>query len=312
MKALALASFDAGPTLIDVPEPAAGPSEVLVRVDAASVNAFDVGVAAGAMKDYLTYRFPATIGNDLAGRVEAVGDGVEGFSVGDRIFGTMGMKGEVHDGSYAELATPQEGSIVAAPGALSAADAGSLGVAGTTAMSAVEAVDPSAGAPVLVIGATGGVGTFAIQLAALRGAHVIASVRPGDERFVTDLGAPETVDYTKDVVATIRERYPNGVEAVIHAANRDPAHFVALAGIVREGGRAVSVLGGAGEASEIGNASVSNVGANPAHLGSLADLVVGGKLRVAIRRTYPLADAGRALRDFADQHTLGKLVITMT
>ena len=312
MKALALESFDVPPAVIDLPEPVAGAGEVLVRVHAASVNAFDVGVAAGYMKDFLPYEFPAVIGGDVAGTIETIGEGVEGFSAGDRVFGMMGMKGAIHDGSFAELATPQAGAIAAAPEGLSDADAGSLAVAGTTAMSAVEAVDPREGAHVLIVGATGGVGTFAIQLAALRGAQVIASVRPGDEDFVADLGAAETIDYTDDVVASIRERYPDGIDAVIDAVNRDHDAFMTLAGIIHEGGRATSVVGAAGESAQIGGVSLSNVGGNPAHLPALADLVVQGKLRVAIRRTYPLADAAQALKDFANEHTLGKLVITMT
>jgi threonine dehydrogenase-like Zn-dependent dehydrogenase len=93
MKALALDSFDDGPKVMDVPDPVAGPGEVLVRVAAASLNAFDVSVAAGSMKDFMPYEFPAVIGNDLAGRVEAVGDGVEGFAAGERVFGMMGMRG---------------------------------------------------------------------------------------------------------------------------------------------------------------------------------------------------------------------------
>ena len=92
--------------------------------------------------------------------------------------------------------------------------------------------------------------------------------------------------------------------------NRDHAAFATLVGLVGAGGRAASVVGGAGESTEIGGASVFNVGGEPAHLGSLADLVVQGKLRVAVRRTYALDDAGKALQDFAAEHTLGKLAIT--
>jgi NADPH:quinone reductase-like Zn-dependent oxidoreductase len=312
MKALALESFDVPPRVIDAREPVAGPGEVLIRVHAASVNAFDVGVAAGAMKDYMPYTFPVVIGTDHVGTIEAVGESVEGFSIGDRVFGMMGSKGSVHDGSFAQLANPQAGAIAVAPAGLSDVDAGSLAVAGTTAMSAVEAVDPGEGSHVLILGATGGVGTFAIQLATLRGVHAIASVRPGDEDFVTDLGAAETVDYTGDVIAAIRERYPDGIDAVIDAVNRDHDAFAALTGVVREGGSATSVVGGAGESSQIGAVSVSNAGGNPAHLTALADLVVQSKLRVAIRRTYALADAAKAMQDFANEHTLGKLVITMT
>jgi NADPH:quinone reductase-like Zn-dependent oxidoreductase len=312
MKALALESFDVPPAVIDVAEPKAGSGEVLVRVHAASVNAYDVAVAGGFMKDFMPYEFPAVVGNDVAGTIESVGEGVEGFAVGDRVFGMMGMKGVIHDGSWAELANPQAGSIAVASAGISDADAGSLPVAGTTAMSAVETVDPGEGARVLIVGATGGVGTFAIQLAALRGAHVIASVRPGDEDFVSSLGAAETVDYTGDLVAAIRERYPDGIDAVIDAVNRDHETFGALAGVVHSGGRATSVVGGAGESSDIGGVSVSNAGGNTALLTALADLVVQGTIHVAIRRTYALADAAQALQDFANEHTLGKLVITMT
>ena len=180
----------------------------------------------------MTYEFPAVIGSDVAGTVEAIGDGVEGFSVGDRVFGMMGMKGEVHDGSFAELANPQAGSVAARPVGCPIVDAGSLGVAGTTAMSAVDAVAPTCGRAVLVVGATGGVGTFAIQLAALRGAHVIASVRPGDEGFVTDLGAAETVDYTGDVVGRDPRAVPRWDRRGDRRGQYGDEAFGAIAGLV--------------------------------------------------------------------------------
>ncbi len=311
MKALALESFDQAAAIGEVADPEPGPGEVLVRVAAASVNAFDIGVAAGAMKEFMSYEFPVVIGNDLAGTVVAVGGGVEGFAVGQRVFGMMGMKGVLHDGSFGELATPQAPSIAIAPDGLSDADAGSLAVAGTTAMSAIEALDVGEGDRVLVVGATGGVGTFAIQLAALRGAHVIATVRPGDEAFVTDLGAAETLDYTTDPNAALRERYPDGLDAALDAVNRDQAAFVTLAGLVCDGGHATSVVGGAGDAVDIGGVMVSNTGGNPGHLRELADLVVRGSVRVAVRHTYPLDQAAQALHDFATEHTLGKLVISV-
>ncbi len=311
MQALALASFDVPAAVIDVPEPVAAPGEVLVRVAASSVNAYDVAVAGGFMKDFLPYRFPAVIGNDVAGTVTALGEGVTGLSVGDRVFGMMAMRGEIHDGSIAEIANPQAASLAVAPDGLSDADAGTLGVAGTTAMSAVEFVAPSEGDRILIVGATGGVGTFAIQLAARRGARVIASVRPGDEEFVTGLGAAETVDYTGDVGAALRERHPDGIDGVIDAVNRDQEAFAALTEVIRAGGRATSVVGGAGESTQIGDVAVSNTGSDPGHLPALAGFVVHGQLRVAIRRTYPLADAATALHDFTTEHTLGKLVITV-
>ena len=180
MRALALEGFDRAPSVTDVPAPEPAAGELLVRVRAASVNAYDTFVAMGMMKDYLPYEFPAVIGQDLSGVVESVGPGVDGFRENDLVFGTLGMRATVHDGTFAERAVPQAASLAITPEGVDDLQAGSLGVAGTTAMSAVEAVGLVEGATVLIVGATGGVGTFAIQLAALRGAHPIASVRSGD------------------------------------------------------------------------------------------------------------------------------------
>jgi NADPH:quinone reductase len=311
IEALALEGFDRAPEVIHVPAPEPAAGEVLVRVHAASVNAFDSFVAMGMAKAFMPYEFPAVIGQDVAGVVEAVGDGVEGFRNGDRVFGTIGSKGVVHDGTFAELATPLAPALALTPAAVDDRQVGSLGVAGTTAMSAVDAIDPSRGATVLIVGATGGVGTFAIQLAAARGASVIATIKSGDEDVVTGLGAAETVDYSNDVIEAVHERHPAGIDSVIDLVNRDPGAFGALAGLVRAGGRAVSALGGAGEATQIGGIDVGNIGSDPSHLGMLASMIEEGKLTAAIKRTYALSDAAVALTDFANQHTVGKLVITM-
>jgi len=311
IKALALEGFDRPPVVIEVPAPQPASGELLVRVHAASVNAYDAFVAMGMAKDFMAYEFPAVLGQDLAGVVEAVGDEVEGFKEGDRVFGTIGAKGTVHDGTFAELATPRAPALALTPAAVDDQRAGTLGVAATTAMSAVAAIDPSEGATVLIVGATGGVGTFAIQLAAVRRARVIASVMPGDEDVVTALGAAETVDYTKDVIGAVRERHPEGIDAVIDLVHRDPGEFGALVALVRAGGRATSALGGAGDATEIGEVQVQNAGGDPSHLGALASMMEEGTLKAAIRRTYPLADAAQALADFTNNHTVGKLVITM-
>jgi NADPH:quinone reductase-like Zn-dependent oxidoreductase len=265
----------------------------------------------GAMKDFMPYEFPAVIGMDVAGVVETVGEGVEGFAPRDRVFGTMGMKPAIHDGTFGELVAAQTASLAPTPEGVDDQRAGTLGVAGTTALGAVEALNVSGGARVLIVGVTGGVGSFAIQLAAGRGAHVIASIRPGDEDFVTDLGAVEAVDYTSDLAATVRERYPDGVDGLLDLVNRDPAAFASLTELVRAGGRATSSVGAAGEATALGEVAVSNAGGNPALLGALADLVSAGTLRVPIRLTFPLKDAADALQTFTNEHTLGKLVIAV-
>jgi NADPH:quinone reductase-like Zn-dependent oxidoreductase len=226
------------------------------------------------------------------------------------VFGRLGFKGAIHDGTFAELAIPKATDIAHSPDGLGDEEGGSIGVAGTTAMDAVDAASPEAGATVLVVGATGGVGSFAVQLAAVRGASVIASVRPGDEDFVRDLGASGTVDYTGDLSAEVRTRWPDGVDALIDAVTRDHAEFAALTGLVGAGGVAVSVVGGAGEQSSIGEVKVANVSGSASNLAPVADLIAAGRIRVPVTKRYRLADAAQAIRDFRDGHTLGKFVIT--
>jgi len=216
----------------------------------------------------------------------------------------------VHDGSFGELAVPQAASIARTPDGVSDIDASTLGVAGTTAVEAVEAVEPRDGATGLIIGATGGVGSFAIQLATMRGARVIATARPGDEAFVTDLGAAETVDYTGDAIAAIRDRYPDGIDAVIDAVSMGGDGFERAVALVRKGGRATSTRGAA-QGEEIDGVATANANGNPARLPELAGLVADGKVRVTVTRTYRLDDATQALRDLTEQHTVGKLVITV-
>jgi len=308
MKALALESFEGAPSVITVRVPEPGPGEVLVRVTAASVNPYDSFVAMGAMKEYMPYEFPVVLGTDVAGVVESLGEGVNGFVVGDRVFGKV-SKPRIHDGAFGEWTTPLATDLVVSPDGLEEVAAATIAVAGTTAMNAVEAVAPVDGSTVLVVGATGGVGTFAVQLAAGRGAYVIATVLPGDEDFVTSLGAVETVDYTTDLATAIRDRHPDGIDGLIDLVNRDPAVFSALTGLVRDGGRATSVVGAAGDATEIGGVAVSNSNGDTAHLATMARLIADGSVRAAISRTYPLADAAQAMSDLSSLHSLGKRVI---
>jgi NADPH:quinone reductase-like Zn-dependent oxidoreductase len=280
-------------------------------VAAASINFYDVFVATGAAQAYMSYEFPAVLGTDVAGVVEGVGAGVDGVAAGDRVFGRLGFKGAIHDGTFAELATPMATDVVRAPDGLGDPQGGSLGVAGTTAVNAIDEISPEAGSTVLVVGATGGVGSFAVQLAAIRGAAVVASVRPGDEDFVRDLGASDTVDYTGDLAAEVHARWPDGIDAVIDLVNREQPAFAALTELVRPGGVAVSVVGGAGEASSIGEVRVANVSGAASNLAPLGELVTAGRVRVHVSRTYALSEAAAALRDFRDEHTLGKIVITV-
>lgn len=309
MRAIVIEDFGATPTVADLPAPKPEAGEVLVRVRASSINGFDVATAAGMLKGMMEHRFPVVLGKDFAGTVEAVGDGVTGFAAGDEVFGVV-MKPFLGDGGLGEYVTVPEGfGLALTPGELDRAAAGALGLAGTAALNAVDAVAPVQGHTVLVAGASGGVGAYAVQLAAARGATVIATAKPGqEEAFVRDLGAAHTVDYTGDVTAQARVIVPDGVHAVLHFAGDGAA----LAGLLAAGGRIASTLGFGPDALARPDATATAIMASPDRptLDWLAAEAVAGRLRVPVTRTYALAEVPQALADFG-AGAVGKLAIAI-
>lgn len=309
MRAIALAELGAPPTLQDLPMPTPGPGEVLVRVQASSVNGFDLSVAAGRLHGMMEYRFPVVLGKDFAGTVEAVGPDVSRVAVGDAVFGVL-MKPVLGDGTFGEYVTvPEAIGLTRLPAGLDVATAGALGLAGTAALMAVEAVAPQSGETVLIAGATGGVGAYAVQLAAASGAQVIATAQSADEvAFVRDLGAALTVDYSTDLTDALRYERPQGVEAVIHLAGDAQQ----LADLLVPGGRFASTLGVGPEQLAGRSIAVTGLMAVPdaARLDRLAAEAAAGRLRSPIQRTYPLEQVPQALADFA-AGTLGKVAISV-
>lgn len=309
MRAIILPDAESALTLGNLPIPEIGANEALVRVHAASLNGFDLFVAAGYLKGMMEHRYPAVVGKDFAGTVTAVGPNVSRFSVGDQVFGVV-SKPFVGDGSYGEyIAIPEDSTITHVPAGLDLLTVGALGLAGTAALMTVEAVAPTTGESVLVSGATGGVGAFAVQLAAARGAEVIATAQPGEEAdFVRSLGATHVVDYTGDLVAAVRIIRPQGVDAVVHLAG----DALQLADLLVAGGRIASLLGISPE--QLGDRPVTATtvmaDATAARLDYLAAEVVAGRLRVPVQRTYTLEEVPQALADFG-AGKLGKLGIAI-
>ncbi|HMG29167.1 MAG TPA: NADP-dependent oxidoreductase [Jiangellaceae bacterium] len=309
MRAITMSGFgvDAGPAEHPTPSPA--PGQVLVRVHASSVNGFDVSVAAGYLQGMMEHRFPVVLGKDFAGTVEAVGDGVSRFGVGDRVFGVV-MQPFLGDGGFAEyVAVDAHGPITAVPDGLDLTTAGALGLAGAAAHDSVAAIAPVSGETVLISGATGGVGAIAVQLAAAVGATVIATATPGEEAsFVTGFGATHTVDYTGDLAAQVRAIAPDGVDAVLHLAGDGTALFALLV----PGGRLASTLGFTPEQTNDLGVTVTTIMANPASstLDALAVKAATAALQVPVTRTYPLHEVPQALADFRGG-TLGKLAVNV-
>lgn len=307
MRAIAVERFETGPVLMDLPKSAPGPGEVLVKVDYASLNGFDAAVAGGMVKDMMEHRFPVVLGKDFAGTVAAIGDGVSRVEAGDHVFGVL-MRDYVGDGTFADfVVVPEAIGLTKIPSGLERSDAGALGLAGTAALESIEAAAPSSGETLLIGGATGGVGSKAIQMAVARGAEVIATARPGEESdFVKGFGAQHTVDYSGDLSAQVRSIRAEGVHAALHLAGDG----IQLADLVAGGGRFASTLGlGPNQLGDRDLHATAVVAMPTADvLDRLAADVVVGRLRVAVRRTYKLEEVPQAIQDYA-RGSLGKFGI---
>ena len=297
------------------PDPLVAEDGVRVRIRAASVNGFDVYQSTGGLMAMMPHELPTVIGRDLAGVVEAVGSGRADVAVGDEVLGFVTSAPPLHVGTWAELVTGGADLILARkPAGLAWEAAAAIPLAASTALDAVDAVDPGPGDTVLIMGATGGVGAFAIQLAAQRGARVIASAKPGeDDAFVRSLGATDTIDYTQSGLGdTVRRLVPEGLSGLIDAVSRGEA-FMPLAALVKSGGRASTTLGAADvEALAARGVHATNIMGTPTpeKLAKLAEQAAAGTLQVPVQQTFALADAQAAIAAFS-AGTRGKLVLVV-
>ncbi len=314
MKAFVLPDENSPATFQDVPTPEPGAGEVRVAVRSSSVNGFDVFVASGSARGMMEHRYPVVIGKDFAGVVDAVGDGVERFAVGDEVAGIAPPEQHLGRGAYAEfIVVPAEGFIEPKPAGLSFEQAASVGLAALTALVAMDAGDVGKGTVALIAGATGGVGSYAVQIAARRGATVIATSLPEDDEWVRSLGATEVVDYRADAAAAIGAAHPDGVDALIDAVNRGDAHG-ALARLVKQGGHVVSTTGSVDaeglEARGIGGANVF-AQADAAQFARVLRMAGDGALQVPIRRTFAFDELPEALGLVGSRSSRGKFAVAI-
>ena len=306
MKAVTVAQEGAAPTLQDVEETRTpGAAEVLVRVQASSINPLDGGIAAGMLAGMLPHEYPITLGRDFAGVVEQVGEGVSSVAPGDEVFGEVpGMVPPVHDGAWTERIVVSEQVLARKPAAVDTAQAGAAPLAALTALAIVDALELSAGQTVLVVGATGGVGSIVVQLAKAAGATVAAPALAEDEQFLRGLGVDELLPRDGDLVAAARRRYPSGVDALVDAVT--PYQPTPYDGVLAEGGRIASPTNAAGE----GPGRTNVMHAPSRHLlDRIAQLLADGTITVPIQQTFELAQAPEALRALAASHTQGKLAL---
>lgn len=311
VRAVVIDGFDDAPHLAAFPLPELAADQVLIQVQAASVNAFDWKAAAGRFKDTFDYQFPVTIGRDYAGLVTAVGDAVRRVAPGDEVFGYISGQA-LHRGAFATHVWAGENEcFVRRPAGLDAVSAACLPLAGVVAMRCTAAVVPVPGERVLVLGAPGGVGSLAVQLAAGAGAHVIASGRADDETYLRELGAADVIEPGSGLIGAVRKRYPDGIDGLIDLVHYRE-DFLAHARTLVRGGRAASVHRAADEAVMASRGlHGTNVASFPDRvlLEQLGGLAVSGRLRAVVTARYGLEQAPAALEDARTRHTRGKLVI---
>jgi NADPH:quinone reductase-like Zn-dependent oxidoreductase len=303
----ALLSHAYGPvdqlTVDELPTPLPGPGEVLVRVRAAALNPLDVKLVTGQVRLAIPARHPFVPGLDVAGEVVAVGTGVTAHAPGDEVVGFAPAMGTLAE--YAVLAAGPR--TVARPEGLDPARAAAVPVAALTASSVLSGARVRDGGSLLVVGATGGVGSFAVQLAARSGLRVLAPVQAADEEYARGLGVTDVLDRAGDPVAQAVALVPDGVDAVVDLVHSGP-DLVAMARAIRPGGRLVSPVSAPGPLHSGVIPVYTNLVADEGLLARLVGEVAAGELSVAVT-TYPFEAAPTAFADFVGQHTRGKIVV---
>ena len=301
MNAICLAGPDGNPELMDVSIPKIDANEVLVRMRAIGVGLHDRYTNPGNVT------FPYPIGVEGSGVVEDVGSAVTDYQTGDRVMITgMHPKG----GTWAEFAAINAHMLMPMPEGLSFQMAAALPVAGTTALGGVKALHLTQGDSLFIAGASGAIGTIAIQLAARRGYRVAASASPSNHEYMRSLGADFTVDYRDPNWADqVKEWMPGGVDAAL-AIQRGTGQTSLAA--VRDGGRVVTISGDQVRTER--NIEVSQMmhsaDTRPEFLQMASD-VASGRMRVVIEQVYPLEDAVTALEKTETGHARGKIIITV-
>jgi len=306
MKAVRIHEYG-GPEVLkyeDAPKLQPGPGEVLIRVYATSVNPVDWKVRQGYLREMMKYKMPFIPGWDVSGVVETAGTGATRLKPGDEVYSRPDLS---RDGTYAEYVVVRESEVALKPKSIDHLTAAAIPLAALTAWQALyDAAKLSAGQKLLIHGAAGGVGTFAVQLAKLRGAHIIATASKKNHDYLRSLGAAECIDYN----TTKFEDVVRDADVVLDTITGETMERSWQT--LKKGGILVSIL----EPPKPEKAAAHGVRCHHTfvqpsvdELSEIAGLVDAGKLKVIIERVYPLSEARAAQESNATGHTRGKIVI---
>jgi NADPH:quinone reductase-like Zn-dependent oxidoreductase len=286
---------------MEFPKPQAGPGQVRIRVKAAGVQHYDCGVRSGWSPAGVTISLPQIPGNEFAGVVDQVGDGVPGFTVGNEVLGFATLN------CYAEYVVVNENQMVRKPETMSWAEAGGLTGNGQGAYMALKAIGVGAGETILIHGAAGSLGAFAVQLAKEWGAKtVIGTASESNHDYIRSLGAVP-VTYGEGLVERVRAIAPEGIDAAFDTAGADAVR--ASVELVRERNRICTFF--AYELNEELGLRVVRGERTAARLAELVELHARGRLRIQIRQTFTLDQVEAAHRTIETRHGRGKIVLTL-
>ena len=301
MKAIVLHQ-SGGPEVLkyeEAPRPQPKDDQVLIRVMAAGVNPVDVFIREGRSN-----QFPLIPGMDVAGVVEQTGDKVTKFKRGNAIYAYLSFE---EQGGYAEFAIANHDHAALKPRSIDFEKAAAVPLAATTAWQAlIEKAGLSAGQTVLIHGGSGGVGTFAVQIAKARGAKVIATASTANQDLLKQLGVDQPIDYT----TTKFDDVVKDVDVVLNAVRGDT--LARSYGVVKKGGIIVSITGPP-DPAELDKHGIrgTGLGAHPDAkiLEELAKLIDAGKIRPIVSAVMPIVDVAKAHEQIASRHTRGKIVL---
>ena len=306
MKAMVIHEYG-GPEVLkyeDVPRPEPKEDQILIRVIAAGVNPVDGMIRSGMFAKDGNRAFPIILGGDVAGVVEKVGSKITKFKAGDPVFAYVSLD---DSGGYAQYALVTEREAALKPKSLSYVEAAAVPIVALTAWQAlIDTARLSEGQTVLIHGGSGGVGTFAIQIAKARGAKVIATASTAKQDLLKELGADVAIDYTKQKF----EEIAKDVDVVLDSVGKDTlAHSY---GVVKRGGFIVTLVARIDQAEldnhGIRGASLS-VEPNSDELAEIGKLIDEKKIKVVVSQTFPLSEARKAQEQAATGHTRGKIVL---
>jgi NADPH:quinone reductase-like Zn-dependent oxidoreductase len=306
MKAIVVHEYG-GPEVLkyeDVPRPEPNHDQILVRVIAAGVNPVDGMIRSGMFAKYEKAAFPMIPGADIAGVVEKAGSKITKFRVGDPVYAYISLK---NSGGYAEYAVATEGEASPKPKSLTYVEAAAVPVVALTAWQAlIDTAKLSSGQTVFIHGGSGGVGSFAIQIAKEHGAKVIATASTANQDLLKELGADVAIDYTK----TKFEDVAKDVDVVLDSIGKDT--LARSYGVVKKGGFIVTLVARVDQAEldkhGIRGASL-NVKPDSHELAEIGRLIDENQIKVVVSQTFQLADAAKAQEQVATGHTRGKIIL---